>query len=247
MFTLVVRAIIVYLIVITVFRLMGKRQIGQMQPYELVLTLIVADLATIPIGEASIPLLHGVVALLTLVTMHFLLTMLTKNNNFFNRLISGKPIIIISPNGIEYDNLRKLNISIDDLFESIRGCGYFSLDEIEYAIVETNGTVNVLTKKDFSPLTIGNVSGKINEPLKLKKIDEKTIPITLISEGTINNANLKIANIDKDKVNEILKMVGTKNIKDIIILTLDGNGKVYFQSKKEHFKVFNIDYNKEVI
>lgn len=247
MFTLVVRAIIIYLIVITVFRLMGKRQIGQMQPYEFVLTLIVADLATIPIGEASIPLLHGIVSLLTLVTMHFLLTILTKSNNYFNRLISGKPIIIISPNGVEYDNLKKLNISIDDLFESIRGCGYFSLDEVDYAIVETNGTINVLTKKDFSPLTIGNVSGKINEPLKLKKIDEKTIPITLVSEGTINNANLKIANINKNKIDEILKIVGNKNLKDVLILTLDGNGKVYFQSKKERFKVFNIDYKKEVV
>ncbi|MDD4110278.1 MAG: DUF421 domain-containing protein [Clostridia bacterium] len=246
MFTLVVRAIIIYLIVIMVFRLMGKRQLGQMQPYELVLTIIVADLATLPIGETSIPLLHGVISLLTLVTMHFFITILTKKSNFFNRLISGKPIILISPNGIDFENLTKLNISIDDLFESIRGCGYFSLDEVEYAIVETNGTVNVLTKKIFSPLTVGDLENK-NKNVMLKEIESKTIPITLISEGTINDANLKVANIDKNKVDEILKKAGNKNLKDVLILTLDGNGKIYFQSKTEHFKVFNIDYKQEVV
>jgi uncharacterized membrane protein YcaP (DUF421 family) len=246
MLTLAIRAIIVYLIVITVFRLMGKRQIGQMQPFELVLTLIVADLATIPIGETTVPLLHGVISLLTLVAIHYVLTILTKKSELMNKVISGKPVIIINPNGVDYENLKKLNISLDDLFESIRGCGYFSLDEVEYAIVETNGLVNVLTKKDFSPLTVGDVSNK-STGLKLNKVEKNSIPITLIAEGSVNKENLKVANIDMDKVNEILKQAGSDKIKDVLILTLDTNGKVYFQLKNEHFKVFNIDYKKEAI
>ena len=248
MLTLMIRAIIVYLVVITVFRLMGKRQLGQLQPFELVLTLIVADLATIPMGETTVPLLHGLVPLLTLVTMHYFLAVMTRKSNLFNKLISGKPVIVINPNGIDYSNLKKLNISLDDLFESIRSCGYFSLDEVEYAIVETNGFVNVLTKKNSSPLSVGDVSSSKNG-LNLNKIPEKTIPVTLISEGSINKDNLKVANIDENKIDEILKKAGAsiKSIKDIIILTLDGNGKVYFQTKKEHFKVFTVDYDKEAV
>lgn len=246
MLTLVIRAIIIYIIVIVVFRLMGKRQIGQMQPFELVLTLIIADLATIPMGESSIPLLHGVIALLTLVAMHFILTILTRKSEVLSKIISGKPVIIINPSGIDYENLKKLNISIDDLFESIRGCGYFSLEEVEYAIVETNGLVNVLTKKDFSPLTVGDISNK-KEEIRINQINEKTIPIALISEGSINKENLKVANLDENKVSEILKKAGSKNIKDVLILTIDGNGKIYYQLKNEHFKVFNIDYKKEIV
>ena len=153
MFTLIIRAIVVYLLVLIVFRLMGKRQLGQMQPFELVLTLIIADLATIPMAENAVPVLHGVVPLLTLVCLHFLLTILTRKSDVLNKVISGKPVIVVNPDGIDYDALQKLNISIDDLFEAIRGCNYFSFDEIQYAIVETNGTVNVLPKKDYAPLT----------------------------------------------------------------------------------------------
>lgn len=246
MLALSIRAIVIYIIVITVFRLMGKRQLGQMQPFELVLTLIVADLATLPIGETTIPLLHGVVPLLTLVAAHYILTILTKNSEGFSKFISGKPVIIINPNGVDYENLKKLNISLDDLFESIRGCGYFSLDEIEYAIIETNGLVNVLTKKDFSPLTLGDVSNHENG-IKLNRSENKSIPITIISEGAVNKENLKVAKIDMEKVNDILKKAGTQKIKDVLVLTLDTNGKVYFQSKNDRFKVFNVDYKREAI
>lgn len=246
MLVLVIRAMIIYIIVIMVFRLMGKRQIGQMQPFEFVLTLIIADLVTIPMGNSSIPLLHGIISLLTLATIHFLITLLTRKNKFLSQVISGKPVIVVNPDGIDYENLKKLNISLDDLFESIRGCGYFSLDEVEYAIIETNGLVNVLTKKDFSPLTIGDVS-KTKSGITINQSKEKTIPITLVSEGSMNKENIKAAELNEVKIDEILKKAGTKNIKDILVITIDGNGKVYSQLKNEHFKVFNIDYKKEVV
>ncbi len=246
MLTLAIRAIIVYLIVIIVFRLMGKRQIGQMQPFELVLTLIVADLATIPIGESAVPLLHGLISLLTLVVIHFFLTLLNKKSTFFSKIISGKPVIIISPNGIDYENLKKLNISVDDIFESIRGCGYFSLDQVEYAIIETSGVVNVLTKKDFTPLVVGDISKK--DGIKLdQNLEQNVIPVTLISEGALNKENLKVAQVDENFVQKILKEADAKNVKDVLILTLDGNGKVYFQLKNENFKVFSVDYKKGAV
>ncbi len=248
MFTLIIRALIVYLIVLFVFRLMGKRQLGQMQPFEFVLALIIADLATIPMAESSVPILHGIVPLLTLVTLHYFLTIITKKSEIFNKIISGKPVIVINPRGIDYESLKNLNITIDDLFESVRGCGYFSLDEIEYAIVETNGNVNVLAKKDFSPVTINDISSFCESDKRstnLQKIDENTIPITIIADGNINKNNLKLANWSENIINNILKITNTKKIKDILILTVDGNGKIYFQRKKENFIILNYNNLKE--
>lgn len=129
MLTLIIRATLIYLLVLLVFRIMGKRQIGQMQPFELVLTLIIADLATIPMTEASIPILHGIVPLITLVVVHYFLTLFSKKSVKINSILNGKPILIINPNGIDYKALQELDITIDDLFEAIRESGYFNLEE----------------------------------------------------------------------------------------------------------------------
>lgn len=251
MLTLIIRAILVYLIVLIVFRLMGKRQLGQMQPFELVLTLVIADLATIPMAESSVPILHGLVPLLTLVTVHFFLALATRSSNFLNKVISGKPVIVVNPKGIDYQAIKNLNISVDDLFEAIRGCGFFSLDEVQYAIVETNGTVNVLPKKDSSPVTVGDLKETMpQENLKLEKlkeIDETTIPITLVAEGKINKNNLKLSKLNESKLQKIIKNAGGKHVKDILILTIDGNGKIYYQQKKGTFKTWGIDYSKEIV
>lgn len=247
MFTLLIRSVVVYILVLFVFRLMGKRQIGQMQPFEFVLTLILADLATIPMAENAVPVLHGIVPLLTLVVLHFFLTLITRNSDFLNKVISGKPVIVINPDGIDYNALKELNISLDDLFEAIRSCNFFSIDEVQYAIVETNGTVSVLPKKANSPLTIEDIKQTtiVEKKLKINK-EETTIPVTLISEGTILKNNLKIANLDESFLTYILNKTKTKNIKDILVLTIDGNGKIYFQLKNGKGLVLNSDYKKEI-
>ena len=147
MLTIVLRSILIYLIVLLVFRLMGKRQLGQMQPFELVLTLIIADLATIPMAEVSVPVLHGIIPLLTLVVLHFILTLLTKSSVFMSRVISGKPTIIINPKGIDYKAMKNLNLSTDDILAALRECGYFSISQIQYAIMETNGKISIMPKE----------------------------------------------------------------------------------------------------
>ena len=120
MLTIIIRAIIIYFIVLLIYRLMGKRQLGQMQPFEFVLTLIIADLATIPMAEVSVPVLHGIVPLLTLVVIYFILTVITKSSQILSKFISGKPSIIINPKGIDYEAIKKLNLSTDDIFASLR-------------------------------------------------------------------------------------------------------------------------------
>ena len=229
MLTIIVRAIVIYILVLFVFRLMGKRQIGQMQPFELVLTLIIADLATIPMAELSVPVLHGIVPLLTLVVVHYFLTLISRNSTKFSNFISGKPVIVINPKGIDEKALHNLNITIDDLFEAIRGAGYFNLEEIQYAIMETNGTVNVLPKSDFSPV--------VNKDLKLK-LEENSIPVTLVSEGKILKNNVNLAGVDKNFIEKFMKKAGIEKISKILVLTLNKSGTVYIQEKNKEFITF---------
>ena len=227
MLTIILRAIIIYILVLFVYRLMGKRQIGQMQPFELVLTLIIADLATLPMAELSIPVLHGIVPLLTLVVAHYALTLISKASVKFRNLISGKPVIVINPDGVDEKALRSLNITIDDLFEAIRGAGYFNLDEVEYAIMETNGTINVLPKANFAPI--------VNQDLNIK-LKNPSIPVTIVSDGTIMHNNLKLINLDKAFIENIMKKEKIKKLSNIVVMTIN-NDKVYIKEKNKPYQV----------
>ena len=224
MLTIIIRSIIIYLIVLLVFRLMGKRQLGQMQPFELVLTLIIADLATIPMAEVSVPVLHGVVPLLTLVVLHFILTLISRSSHFFSKIISGKPVIIVNPKGIDYKAMKKLNLSTDDIFEALRGAGYFNISQVQYAIMETNGKVSVMPKAEYAPLTNGDL--KTNA-------DESFLPIVLVSEGKMIKENVELANISQGEIENIInKNSKGTSVKDVLLLTLDRTGEGYLQLKK---------------
>ena len=223
MLTLIIRSIIIYFLVLIVFRLMGKRQLGQMQPFELVLTLILADLATIPMAEMSVPLLHGVVPLLALLVIHYVITMLSKFFPKFSELISGKPVIVINQDGIDYEAIKKLNLSIDDILESLRGAGYFSVDEVLFAIMETNGKVSVLPKAEQTPV--------VRQDLNISSV-ENSLPVILVSEGKILQDNFQQIKVKKEDVLNYIKKLEV-NIKKILIFTLDNNGKVYMQEKNK--------------
>ena len=233
MLTLIIRAVVIYLLVLFVFRLMGKRQLGQMQPFELVLTLVIADLATIPMTETSIPILHGVIPLITLVVVHFFLTFFSKKNAKVGNFINGKPIILINPNGVEYEALENLDLSIEDVFEAIRSAGYFNLEEIQYAIMETNGTVNVLPKSQFAPVT--------NKDLELEP-ESASLPLTLVSEGNILQENLTLAGFDEKDVMEIARRAKIEKIKDILVLTINQSGSVYIQENKKPYKILQAEF-----
>ncbi|MBE7073670.1 MAG: DUF421 domain-containing protein [Clostridiales bacterium] len=220
MLTIIIRSILIYVIVLFVFRVMGKRQLGQMQPFELVLTLIIADLATIPMAEVSVPVLHGVVPLLTLVVLHFLLTWLTKISQRISKIISGKPVIVVNPKGIDFEAMKKLNLSIDDLFAALRENGYFSIAQIQYAIMETNGKISIMPKAQSAPVTNGDM--KI-------KCDDSFIPIILINEGKIMKDNCALAGINEQELSTIAKKQNCEKLKDVLILSVDQSGEGYIQ------------------
>lgn len=200
---------------------MGKRQIGEMQPYEVVITLIIADLATLPMSDTNIPLLHGILPLAVLVLLHYLITLLTRKSSKIRTLISGQPVVVISPNGLEYKAFKKLNLTIDDISEMIRQNGYYSFDQILYAIIETNGKISIIPKSDNAPATAKDV--KVNNP-------PAKIPSIIISDGKIMKSQLEEIQIDSIKLNKILTHLNITSIKDLIILTIDNDGKLFYQT-----------------
>ena len=236
MSTIIIRSIIIYFIILFVFRIMGKRQLGQMQPFELVLTLILADLGTIPMAEVSVPLLHGIVPLITLVLVHYALTLITKASPKLGYFLSGRPVIIIDENGINYDALKKLNITVDDLCESLRGLGYFSFDDILYAIMETNGKLSVMPKISTTPATLTDLN--IVRP-------ETPFPVTIISEGNFVEDNIISLKVNKKDVIDFLNKKQI-NIKKILILTYCQNGNVYYQEKNKKYNTCNVKWESEM-
>lgn len=216
------RSIIIYLFVLVVIRLMGKRQVGEMQPFEFVITLIMADLACIPMAELAVPLVHGIVPIFTLLIVHFFICVLSRKSMKMRYLLSGRPAIIVSPKGINYMELKKLNMTLDDLIESLRGNEVFNIEDVAYAIMETNGKICVIKKATIEPPT--------REDMKIE-ITPNALPVNIVMDGRLMSENVTLTGIDDKFISECLKRAKVNKLKEILLFTLDNNGNVFIQAK----------------
>lgn len=235
MITLVLRSLIVYIIVLFAVRIMGKRQIGDMQPFELVVTLVIADLACIPMSDTTIPIVFGIVPLFTLVLLHYLFTFLNRKSIFFRKLLNGKPVIVIDNYGINYTALKKLNMTINDLTEGLRASQCFNIGDVAYAIVETNGNISVLLKSSAQNPT--------NEDLEIQ-VEDCSLNTILINDGKIMIENLKLVKLNKEFIDNMLQQENISNIKDVLIMTIDNNGEIFFQKKYKPCKTIKVNMEK---
>lgn len=231
--TVMLRSLIIYFIVLVILRIMGKRQIGEMQPFELVITLIIADLATVPMSETALPLLHGIIPLLTLCALHFFLSFLSRKSLHFRHIMNGKPVMVITPNGVDYKAIKSLNMTFNDLQESIRTAGYFNLDEILYAIIQTNGSLSVLPRAPYAPLTASNM--QISVP-------QVSLPIMIVSEGKPLKENMALANLDENFLNKQIKLAGFSGLKEVMLITINQQGNMYIQPKYGNYVTLKTDY-----
>ncbi len=154
MLTIVIRVIIIYIITIIVMRLMGKRQIGDMEPFELVITLIIADLATIPMSDPTIPIWYGILPLLVMQVVHFFVVKLQSKSKKIRTFLSGSPVIVVSPSGIDDKKLKELDICKDELMELLRSKDIYDIKDIDYAILESNGKLSVVPKGEGGKLAL---------------------------------------------------------------------------------------------
>ncbi len=212
-----IRTLIIIITLMVLMRLMGKREIGEMQPYEFIITLIIADLACIPMADVSIPLTYGIVAIICVFLLHQLLTILEQSGSIVRRIISGKPSVVINQNGVDVVELKRNNLGVDDLIESLRTAGYFTLDDVSYAIYETNGSLSAMPNS--------------------KKMDgANSVPLLIVAEGKIEHHNLKLIACNKDEVLQFIKKQNT-SLKKTEVLTIDGDGRVYFKEKNKKYRI----------
>lgn len=204
------RAIILFTVLLFTMRLMGKRQIGEMEPFELVITLVISELACIPMADRSIPITFGIVAILTMFVIHQVILLLSKNK-VMQGVINGKPVMVIDSLGIDTKSLNALNMTVSDLMQSMRSAEYFSLEEISYAIMETTGQLTVI-------------------PNKAMTNKQQTLPIVVVEQGKWNEEEIKQHNFDKRSLEQLLKRERL-NIKSVVILAIDENNRMTLQTK----------------
>ena len=217
------RAVILYVALLLVMRLMGKRQIGEMQPFEFIITLLIAELACVPMTDVSIPLSYGLISVLAVFILHQLMSLLERAGKTVKFLISGKPSVVLTPNGVDLAELKKNNMGVEDLIEAMRTLGYFSFDELSYAIFESNGKLSALENKGC------------NKP--------DSVPLLMVNDGKILAGNFEKSGLTQS---ELLKKLDgeLKNFEKAEVLTLDGNGRVYLQKRGEKYKIIDIGRKK---
>lgn len=221
MFIVLLRTIFLYALVILVIRLMGKRQIGELQPYEFVITIMISDLAALPMQDTRLPLILGVIPIVTLLFIKTLLSLLQLKSQKARKLLEGEPCILIAKGKIKYDALKKQQINLDELMEEIRLAGYFDLSEIEYGILENNGQMSFLTSNNSSSSSNNSSNQK------------PRLPIIYILDGEFNRNSLTSSHKDDEWIINELKKHKVNSIKDVLIAMTDTNGRFIYQLHRD--------------
>ncbi|MBO5929218.1 MAG: DUF421 domain-containing protein [Clostridia bacterium] len=208
------RTVIIYVVLIAVFRITGKRQLGELQPIELVVTLLLSDLAVLPLQESGMPLLSGLVPIAVLVALELLLSAWMMKSNGFSRLISGNPVVVIHEGKLQQKALRQLRLTVEDLTEALRQQGVFDWQEIEYAIAETNGKISVFTVAD-------------------KSEEKRKASVPLINDGSFITWGLEFCGITKQEVLTFLKKKKCP-LRAVLLLTADKQRRYSLTKKEEH-------------
>lgn len=221
MLTVFIRSIIIYVFLLIIMRLMGKRQLSELQPFELVITLIISELACIPMSEIQIPLVYGIIPIFTLFVLHLFITKSASKSLKFNRFLNGKPMLIMTPSGMDKRLLDQLDMSVTDLLHALRSAGYFFPSQVAYAILETDGKLSVLPKSAYAPLTPNDQ--KID-------VEEVKLPLTIICDGVYEPTNLDLAGITSEQVDTLLSK--NKLSKENVLLLAVNGTEAYLQPQK---------------
>lgn len=219
-----VRTIILYLLIIAGIRLMGKRQVGELEPSELVLALIIADLAAVPMQDFGIPLISGIIPILTLLSATMLISVLSMKSIRFRALLCGRPSIIVENGKLHQREMAKNRFTVDELMEELRMKGVTDISTVKYAILETNGQLSVLPYADQKPPAAKDMG---------LTPEENGLPIVIINDGRILGHNLKTRGYDMNWLEKQLQSHGVKKAEEVYLLTADEMGRIYFARKEE--------------
>ena len=224
MLTAVIRTVILYLIIVIGIRLMGKRQIGQLEPSEFVLSLLIADLAAVPMQDFGIPLIMGVIPIVTLLCLSTILSVLTVRSIRLRALLCSRPSIVVQDGKILDREMVKNRFTVDELMEELRGAGVTDLNSVKYAVLETTGRISVITKKEEQPPS----AAELGIP-----VVDTGLPVIVVSDGRILSENMKVRNLSEVWLQKQLAVRGVERIEDVFLMTVDEAGKVYLSKRED--------------
>jgi uncharacterized membrane protein YcaP (DUF421 family) len=185
---------------------MGKRELGQLQPFEFVIAIMMADLATIPMGDIGVPLFEGIIPILILLVAHLTISLLILKSTTIRNIICGEPVIIISKGKVLEKNMRKLRYNFNDLIEQLHNDGIISIYDVEYAILETSGKLTVIPKAENTPVTPKDL---------LLDVDEVNQTYNIVLDGKIMNKELEKSNYTSEKLLDELKQRNINSVKEV--------------------------------
>ncbi|MBR6385856.1 MAG: DUF421 domain-containing protein [Ruminococcus sp.] len=219
MCVILIRSLILYVLVIFAVRLMGKRQLGELQPSELVITILVSNIATLPLEDSGIPLIVGITPILSLVCFEVIVSWINLRFSKIRKIISGSPKIIVSNGKVDPEVLKELRFSVDDLMMALRGKDIFDISEVQFAVVETTGAVSVMKKQpeDIPSRKDLNIKAESSDPPKI-----------IISDGEIVKASADSLNISEKQIKKLLVNI---KINDVFIMTADENKNICIITK----------------
>ena len=219
-----IRSVIIYVFVMAAVRIMGKRQVGELKPQELVITILISAIATIPLEEHSIPLSTSLIPILIFISLEIIESALSMKSLKFRNIIQGRPVYIIKNGVLQQKALARLRFTVDDLLDALRQKNIFDIDEVLNAVVETNGTLSVQQKADCTPIA----------PKQAKlKVPEKTAPTPLVMDGKMITEYFADDTSSQNKIAVVAAALGVE-IEDIMLLTIDKNGKTTLIKKDEN-------------
>ena len=217
-----IRAFIIYIFVFIAVRLMGKRQVGELKPHELVITILLSAIAVIPLEENSMPLANCLVPILLFISLEIITSVISMKSLWFRNLLQGRPIFIIRRGKLDQKKLKEMRFTVDDVVDALRQKDIFDLSEVEDAIIETNGSISVLPKAKYKPLTPDDMN---------IDVDEKGVPITIVMDGKPVNEYFNEHKIKDSEIQLILKSQD-RDVEKIMLLTVDDNGNTFLIDKE---------------
>ncbi len=217
----VLRTVILYLVVTLAIRLMGKRQIGDMQPNELVITLLISEIAAIPLQDTEQPMAIGIVAIFVLVFLEIVISVLAMKSFFVRKILNGKSVVVIKNGAIDQKAMQNVRMTIIDLIEQLRAQDVFNIEDVAFAVLEVNGGLSVLLKKDAQNVTVKDIE---------LKLPDEPLPLPVISDGKIIYDSLRAVGADEKGLHKILN---PKHLtpKEIFLMTLDRDGNFNITKK----------------
>lgn len=222
---LILRTFILYIVVTTALRLMGKRQLGELQPSELVVAIMISDLAAVPMQSTDIPLIAGIIPVATLLVLEVIVSFATLKSGMFRKFISGEPSVVIYDGKILEKEMRRVRVNLSDLLEELRLVNCYDISDVQVAVIETSGKLSVIPKDNARALTV--------EDYTKNKTRREGLPCTIIADGRLNKRELQRAGWDEKRLLKELKKQNIERVEDTFIASLDAEGSLFAQRKGE--------------